>query len=109
MTINNKTNCSLDLSSSIRRTGAWRRELFKKFPGDNRNEAAAATLEQLAIDASNMTDDTWSELRQFYNWSSPTWSNAVSQASRNVEFRGVRTFRAFIDCLVGILSQAVAA
>lgn len=110
MISNSKQNCINDLSASIARTENWRRGLQAKYPNDPRNGRAAETLNKLADEANDLTDEAWSELKPFYNWASPTWSDGVSQVSRRVEFqRNVRTFPAFVANLVGILSQTSAA
>jgi hypothetical protein len=62
-------------------------------------------LYQLAVEANDLSDDSWKQLEQHYNWASSKWSDAVSQASRQVEFRGVNTLPAFVDRLLSILSQ----
>ena len=103
---NSKFSCKDNLCGSLMRTAAWRRGMKARYPDDNRNGIAAKTLDKLADEANDLTDEQWSEIMPFYDWASATWSDAVSQASRNVEFkRNVRTFPAFIDSLVGILSD----
>ena len=93
-----------DVTASLRRTAGWRRELCKKFPNDNRNELAAKKLEELANVVPTVGDDYWSELMPYYaNFS--TWADAVSQASRHVEFRNVKTLPAFVNDLVCILAE----
>ncbi len=110
MIINSKQNCINDLSASLRRTAGWRRELQKKYVNNSRrNEKAAATLERLADETNDLTDEAFETLQPFYSWSSGTWSDAVSQASRHVEFRNVRTLPGFVNDLVGILSQPAVA
>ena len=104
----NKQDCIYDLSSSILRSEKWRRQLEVKYH-DPRNGRAAERLNQLAIEIGDLTDEQFSELKPFYSWSSPTWSEAVSQTSRLVEFRNVRTLPDFVASLVGILSQSNAA
>jgi len=105
---NTKEYCIENLSGSLARTASWRRSLQAKY-NDHRNGRAAETLDRLASEASNLTDEAWSELMPFYNWASFKWSDAVSQASRQVEFRNVNTLPAFTKTLVGILSQSNAA
>jgi hypothetical protein len=106
MTINNKLSCADNLCGNLSRTATWRRGMKAKFPDDCRNDKAAETLDKLAGDALSLSDEQWLELKKFFNWSSSTWSDAVSLASRHVEFqRNVRTFLAFVDDLVHILSQ----
>jgi hypothetical protein len=104
----NKQDCIYDLSSSILRSEKWRRQLEVKYH-DPRNGRAAERLNQLAIEIGDLTDEQFSELKPFYSWSSPTWSEAVSQTSRLVEFRNVRTLPEFLSSLVGILSQPTVA
>jgi hypothetical protein len=105
MISNNKQYCVESLSSSIKRTAAWRRSLQTRYPNDNRNGRAAAKLDQLAGEANDLTDEAWSELQKFYAWDSWKWSEAVSQTSRQVGFRNVDTLPVFTKTLVGILSE----
>ncbi len=104
MIANSKLNCITDLSASLRRTAGWRRELQKKY-SDHRNQRAAETLDKLAGETNDLTDEAWLELKPYYNWASGTWSDAVSTASRHVEFRNIKTFPDFVNRLVDILSQ----
>jgi hypothetical protein len=104
MITNSKQYCIDSLSSSLARSASWRRGLQAKYP-DPRNGRAAERLDQLASEASNLSDEAWSELSPFYDWASWKWSDAVSQASRQVEFRNVNTLPAFTKTLVGILSE----
>jgi len=101
---NSKENMIHDVTASLRRTASWRRELCRKF-NDHRNELAAKTLEELANVAPAVSDDYWSELLPYYDLNFSTWADAVSQASRHVEFRNIKTFAGFVDDLVSILSQ----
>jgi len=107
--INNKQSAITDLGASLRHTANWRRELSKKFINDARNIRAAETLERLANEVNELSDESWLLLASHYSWCSPAWSDAVSLASRHVEFRNVKTLSAFMDCLVGLLPQSVAA
>jgi hypothetical protein len=105
MIINNtKQYCIENISGSLTRTAKWRRSLQAKY-NDPRNGRAAETLDRLASEASNLSEEAWSELMPFYDWSSWKWSDAVSQASRLVEFRNVNDLPAFTKTLVGILSE----
>jgi hypothetical protein len=108
MTIdNNKQNCSDSIYRSLVRTADWRKNLQTRFPTDPRNGRASETLARLANDADGLTEESWSELKPFYSWSSERWSNAVSEAARRVEFqRNIRTFPAFVEDLTHILSAA---
>jgi hypothetical protein len=104
--MNSKANCITDIAISVRRTANWRRNTCRQRFPDSRNIPAADRLDQLATEANDMTDETWAKLFPYYSWSSQVWSDAVSEASRAVEFRGVHTFLDFVDCLVGILRRA---
>jgi hypothetical protein len=108
MTIdNNKQNASDSISRSLARTAEWRKNLQIRFPTDPRNGRASDKLRQFAEEAEGLTDCEWSKLQPFYSWSSERWSNAVSEASRRVEFqRNIRSFPAFVEDLTHILSAA---
>jgi hypothetical protein len=108
MISNNRANCIEDMSASVRRTAIWRRSLQVKYP-DPRNGRAADTLDRLANELPDMTDEEFSQLSPHYNWASGRWSDAVSATSRLVGYRGVDTVPVFVNRLVGILSQSVAA
>jgi hypothetical protein len=103
---NNKQSCSDNLCGNITRTKIWRRGLQARYPDDNRNGKAAETLERLAAETNDLTDEQFEALKPYFNWASGTWSDAVSLASRHVEFqRNVRTFPAYVNNLIGILSE----
>ena len=99
MTINSKQNCIHDLNASLTRTANWRRALQTKFPNDPRNGRAAERLDQLATETKDLSEEAWDELQKFYSWASGKWSDAVSRASRQIEFRHVDTFPAFTSGL----------
>jgi hypothetical protein len=108
--MNSKQSCSDNLSGNLTRTKVWRRGLQAKYPDDSRNGKAATTLEKLAAETDDLSDEQWSELKPYFNWASGTWADAVSLASRRVEFQSnVRTFPAYINQLIGILSEQNAA
>jgi hypothetical protein len=102
---NSKENLIHEVTASLRRTAVWRRQLQARYPTDARNVQAAAKLDQLADEMSDLSDDAWAELSPHYDWCSGRWSDAVSMASRHVFFHNVETLPAFIDDLVSILSQ----
>src|ERR1700682_1635389 len=104
MISNSKQNCIDSLSGSLTRTANWRRGLDARY-NDPRNGRAADTLAQLGRETKSLTDEAWGKLQSFYNWSSPTWSEAVAAASRQVGFRNVNTLTAFVSALLGILSE----
>jgi hypothetical protein len=108
--INDKQSCIDNLCGSLTRTAIWRRGLQAEYPGDSRNGKSAETLEKLAGETNDLTDEEFASLRPYYSWSSNTWADAVSLASRHVEFqRNVRTFPAYVNNLIGILSEQNAA
>src|SRR3981189_2215867 len=107
MTINSKQSCMDSLCGSFARSAIWRRGLKATYPNDPRNGGAAETLDRLAAETNDLSDEAWSELKPFYNWASGKWSEAVSLASRRVEFqRNETTLPAFVAQLVGILSES---
>jgi hypothetical protein len=104
--INSKRDCSESIARSITRTAGWRRGLQAKYPHDNRLGQAAEQLDRLADEATDLTDDQFAALQPFYSWNSEIWSDGVSKASRLVVFqKTVRSFPAYVENLVGILSE----
>jgi hypothetical protein len=79
MNLNRKEECASLLSASLSRTSRWRDALHRRYPSDTRNARAAERLLQLADEAANLTDEQWAELERYYNWSSESWVEAVSQ------------------------------
>jgi hypothetical protein len=104
-----KSNCIENMSASIKRSADWRRNLQTKYPDDPRNGRAADKLDRLANDLKEMGNEDWLKLKPFYNWASGKWSEAVSQTSRCVGYRGVETVSEFVSHLAGILSESAAA
>jgi hypothetical protein len=106
MITNSKSNCINDISASMARTAIWRRGLQAKYSNDVRNGQAADVLKRFADEINDLSDEQWLELKPYYSWSSGEWSEAVSQTSRLVGFRGANTLADFVNHLVGILSQS---
>jgi hypothetical protein len=108
MILNDKQDCIDSISRVLERTAAWRKAIAVNFPDDNRNIAAAATLEKLAVDVANLTDEQWSELRpHFSGWASEKWRNTLSQVARSVGFfHRAKDFNFFAKVLVHQLSLA---
>jgi hypothetical protein len=102
----NKQDCIESITQSLERTAAWRRDLVVKFPDDIRNARAAETLEKLAIDAADLTDEQWAELSpRFGGWASQAWRQSVSFAARQVGFaHRQKSFDSFVKNLIGALS-----
>jgi hypothetical protein len=105
ITNSSKENCTHDMSASVLRTAVWRRQLCTRFPEDARNIRAAEKLEQLTGEITDSSDDAWTELAPYYNWCSAKWSGRGFACIAACGFRNVKTLPAFVDCLVGILSQ----
>jgi hypothetical protein len=106
ITINSKQSCQDNLGGSFTRSAIWRRGLQARYPDDPRNGKAAAALDRLAAETDDLTDEAWESLKPYFNWSCGRWSDAVSLASRRVEFqRNVKTLPNYVNQLVGILSE----
>ena len=105
MIFNNKQSCAADISNSVRGSATWRRGLQAKYP-NARNFRAAATLDRIADEVYDMTDEQFKQLSRYYNWSSLTWSEAVSETSRLVGYRGVDTLSDYINALAHTLSKS---
>jgi len=101
---NDKQSCVDNLYGNITRTKTWRRGLQARYRDDNRNGKAAETLERLAAETNDLTPEQWDGLKPYFN-KSGAWDNAVSLASRDVEFRNVRTFPAYVNNLICILQN----
>jgi hypothetical protein len=71
-------SCTDSLSASLIRTRDWRRGLKAKYPNDPRLGKAAETLDKLAGQTNELSDEAWTAICPFYNWSSGTWADAVS-------------------------------
>jgi hypothetical protein len=56
MTLNDKQDCTESIVHALNRSEVWRTKLMVKYPNDSGNIRAAKMLNQLAIDAANMTD-----------------------------------------------------
>ena len=107
MILNDKQDCIDSIAKVLERTAAWRKAIAVNFPDDNRNIVAAATLEKLAVDIANLTDEQWSALKPYFGWASGTWRNGLSQAARSVGFHNrAKDFNFFAKVLVQQLSQS---
>jgi|ERR1700688_2153084 hypothetical protein len=98
MISSNKEYCAESRRSSLARSASWRRGLKSRFPDDSRLIRAAENLDQLASEASSLSDASWEELKNFYRWDSWEWSDAISQAARLVGYLCVpKTLSGFIE------------
>jgi hypothetical protein len=86
MIMNDKQDCIESIARVLERTSAWRKAISVNFPDDPRNMRAAKTLDQLATDVTNLTDQQWLELKPHFSWASEAWRNGLSQAARQVGF-----------------------
>ena len=103
---NSQFSCSDNISGTCSRTARWRGFQFARYPSDIRNSEAVVILNRFAEEASDLSADAWEELSKYYDWSSATWNEAVSLATRHVAFkRNIRTFDDFIADLINILQE----
>jgi hypothetical protein len=90
-------------------TSAWRGTTAARFPDDApRNLRAAETLNKLATESANLTDQQWLCLKSYFGgWASETWRNALTQTARQVGFfHRCRDLDSFISVLTHQLSQS---
>jgi hypothetical protein len=91
----------------LEQKSAWRKTITTKFPDDPRNKRASDRLDQLAIEAAEMTDGQYDLLKPFCGWVSVTFRDAASQVARQVGFyHRAKDFSAFVAALVHELSQS---
>jgi hypothetical protein len=58
-------------------------------------------LDQLAIDATNLTDEQFVDLQPHFGWSSQIWRESLVQAARSVGFAHRNTnFASFVRTVV---------
>jgi beta-lactamase superfamily II metal-dependent hydrolase len=107
---NDKNDCIDSLTKVLESTASWRRVLVPKFD-DPRNLRAAETLENLAVEASSLTDEQWSaiELHFTSGWNSKKWRDGLNQAARSVGFHHRAKGNFFVKVLLQNLSPANAA
>jgi len=75
------------------------------YPNDARNPAAAKSLFDLASQADDISDPVWNSLRPFFNPKNSRYSEAVSQACRDVGFRtNPRDFNDFALTILDVLA-----
>jgi hypothetical protein len=105
--ISKKQDCLDSLAKALLRTRDWRLGMRSKYPDDPRLVKSAKTLEKLAGETSELSDEAFLAISPYFNWSSAHWTNAVSLAARRVEYHhDVRTFSAFVNTLIAILRVA---
>jgi hypothetical protein len=84
--INTKEDCAASISRVLESTSLWRKATAARFPEDDRNAKAAQRLDQLAIDAAELSEEQWQMLKPFYGWASTTFRDAVSKTAKSVGF-----------------------
>jgi hypothetical protein len=101
-----KQDCITSIAEALNRTSVWRKSLVVKFADDPRNAPASATLDKLATDISQLSDEQWFELKPYFGgWASESWRKGLSQAARQVGFHHkARDFKAFVKSLIVVMS-----
>jgi hypothetical protein len=71
---------------------------------------ASETLDKLAVDAGNLTDEHWKALQpHFGGWASETWRNGLSKTAKQVGFwHRSNNFDSFVKSLAHNLSSVAA-
>jgi hypothetical protein len=108
MILNDKQDCIDSFTRILEKTAAWRRSTAAKFPADSsRNINAAEMLDQLAIDAANLTENQWADLQGHFGWASQTWRDGLVQAARFVAFSHKnKSFDSFVRLVLRQLPSA---
>jgi hypothetical protein len=105
-----KSDCTDSIIFGLTLTSNWRKKLAIKFSSDRRNLKAAECLAAIAIEAAELNDADWALLQPYYGFDSKPWREALSVATRHVGFQHkIKDFSSFVDCLLDVLSQPVAA
>ena len=107
-----KSDCEQTLVFGLTRTRDWRKKLATKYAVDPRNSKAVECLTVLAKAASTeLTDSEWVLLQPHCSgWADERFREAISVAARAVGFtRKIQDFPSFIEHLLGVLEQPVAA
>ena len=74
---------------------------------DIRNKLAADRLAEIANEATELPDRIWEGLQPHFHWADERFSDACSQANRNVVFRhDIKNFDAYTHSLLGIVQAA---
>jgi hypothetical protein len=99
-----KQDCSDTCAKALKRAQKWRLELRSKYPDDVRLVKAAKTLERIAGETNELSDEAWLAIEPHFDWCTAHWTNAVSLAARRVEYYpNVRSFSGFVNELMSIL------
>jgi hypothetical protein len=74
-----------------------------QYPSDARNGRAAECLAKLAVDAKDLSDELWLQLKPYSGWASESWRESISKAARMLGFQHkITDVPTFVDCLVGV-------
>jgi hypothetical protein len=102
-----KDFCVASLRATLIRTRDWRLGLKSRYPEDTKLDRAAATLDKIAAQAHELSDEAFLVIEPHFDWCSSSWANATSLAARRVEYsHDVKTFSAFVNELISILRVA---
>ena len=107
MILNDKNDCIESITRALEGSSAWRKAISVGFPDDPRNMRASETLDELAADADNLTDEHWRVLRPYFGgWASETWRSGLSKTARQVGFyHRAKNFDVFVKALAHNLSS----
>jgi hypothetical protein len=99
-----KNVCIQSLRKALIRTRNWRRGLKARFPDDPKLDECVATLDKIAAQAGELSDEAYLAILPHFDWASKSWADSVSLAARRVAYSlDVTTFSAFISTLITIL------
>jgi hypothetical protein len=74
------------ITTRLAQTAQWRRGLASKYPGDPRNQRAAARLDELSqADGREIDAKTWARLEPFFD--SPALPDIINEAGREIGFK----------------------
>jgi hypothetical protein len=105
MILNSKEDCAANISRALERTSLWRKAMTVRWRDDPRNMRAAKKLDQLALDAADLTESEWLMLQSHYSWTSEKWRNALNETARQVGFfHRAENISHFVKALVQNLS-----
>ena len=79
-----KLDCSDTLTFGIHRTKLWHEKMLAKYPSDPRNGRAAECLAKLAVDAKDLSEESWLQLQPHSGWASEPFREAIIKTARMV-------------------------
>jgi hypothetical protein len=104
--INEKNDAVEYIVRVLEQKSDWRKSLAARFPDDPRNLRSSDRLDQLAVEAAEMTDEQFAALKPYFGgWASVAFRDALSQVSRQIGFQHrAKDFESFVKTLVHELS-----